>query len=56
MKNRITFVAENSKQIPKKYSIEEYESFLKIVWQEFLNSLATELDEKATVEKVEVFE
>lgn len=55
MKNRITILAENDAPLDPKYK-DCFEVAAKVLWQELLDTLTIDSMEKATVEKVEVFD
>lgn len=55
MKNRITILAENDVPLDPKYK-DGLEVAVKVFWQELLDTITIDPTEKATVEKVEVFD
>lgn len=55
MKTRITIIAENSKSFDPKHK-DALEAGAKAAWQYLLNTLCIDPDDKATVEKVEIWE
>ena len=56
MKNRITFVAENSRPLRMDKDPKVVEKAVELGWQYLLEMLCFNPDDKVTIEKVEVFE